>query len=188
MKITVAVTGASGSIYAIRLIDRLLMEDEVDKVYLVLSNSGRAVMDHEMAGAYVLLIQNKKIEVFDNDDFFTPIASGSNAADAMVVVPCSMGTLGRIATGVSLTLIERAADVQLKEGLPLVVVLRETPLSLIHLKNMVAIKEAGATVMPANPSFYSKPQSIEELTDTVVERICSKILPKSDKNYRWAEK
>lgn len=188
MRVTVAITGASGSIYAKRLIDRLSAQDIVETIYLVVSKSGRQVMEYETPGVYESITQMVKVTEFASDDFFTPIASGSNAAQAMVVVPCSMGTLARIAGGISWTLIERAADVQLKENLPLVMVMRETPLSLIHLKNMVAVKEAGATVMPASPSFYSKPQSIEELTDTVVERICAKILPKSEKSYRWAEK
>lgn len=186
MTVTVAITGASGSVYAERLVGALSADERVERIYVVFSKSGREVFDHECPA--VDLADRPKVEILAHDDFFTPIASGSNAAEAMVIVPCSMGTLGRVASGVSSNLIERAADVQLKEGLRLVLVVRETPLSLIHLRNMVALKEAGAVILPASPSFYSTPESVGELVDTVVYRILDQIGLKSDNSYRWAKK
>lgn len=189
MRVTVAITGASGAVYARRLVCALSGDQRVERIYLVASKSGAEVFDFECGDLLLLgLAKLPKVERLKVDDFYTPIASGSAAADAMVIVPCSMGTLGRVASGVSLNLIERAADVQLKEGLPLVMVVRETPLSLIHLRNMVSLKEAGAVMMPACPSFYSGAQTIEALADTVVERILDKIMLKSEKSYRWAKK
>ena len=117
---------------------------------------------------------------------FASVASGSAAWDAMVVVPSSVGTLGRVASGVSQTLIERAADVMLKERRQLIFVLRETPLSLIHLRNMVTVTEAGAIVLPASPSFYSNPQTIEEACNTVTERVIS-LLGITSQRYQWGE-
>ncbi|MEG2865037.1 MAG: UbiX family flavin prenyltransferase [Mucinivorans sp.] len=190
MRITVAITGASGAIYAERTVLALANDQRVEHLYIVCSKSGSEVFAYERAGRTIewLTTLSPKIELVANDNFYTPIASGSAASDAMVVVPCSVGTLGRVAGGVSTTLIERTAAVQLKEGLPLVIVLRESPLSLIDLRNMVAVKEAGAIVMPAAPSFYSLPTTIEELADTVVERILDKISLKNEKSYRWIEK
>lgn len=190
MRITVAITGASGAIYAERLVRALVAEQLVEHIYIVYSKSGGQVFAGERNGLTVasLAAESAKTELLANDNFYTSIASGSAAADAMVVVPCSVGTLGRVASGVSSSLIERAAAVQLKEDLPLVMVVRETPLSLIDLRNMITVRRAGAVVMPASPSFYSMPSTIEELVDTVVERILDKISLKSEKKYRWSEK
>lgn len=128
--------------------------------------------------------EDPRIRIFDNDDLFAPPASGSADYDAMAVVPCSVGTLGRIACGVSQSLIERAADVMLKERRRLVLVVRETPLSLIHLRNMTALTEAGAVVLPASPGFYARPSSVEELCRSVAERVTA-LLGISGPRYRW---
>lgn len=127
-----------------------------------------------------------KVEVYENDDLFAPPASGSARWDAMVVVPSSVGTIGRVASGVSQTLIERAADVMLKERRRLIFVVRETPYSLIHLRNMTALTEAGAVILPATPSFYSLPQDIEEVCQTVTERITA-MLGIEGERYEWGE-
>ncbi len=187
MRITVAITGASGAIYAQRLLLFLATHEKVEKIYTIITKSGSEVWKHELLDVCVSNI-SPKIEILDNNSFFTPIASGSNAADAMVIVPASMGSIGRIAAGVSTTLLERAADVQLKERLPLIIVARETPFSLIHLRNLTALTEAGAVILPACPSFYSSPTSIEEVADTVVERILDKLELKNEKKYRWNKK
>lgn len=159
MKIVVAVTAASGALYARLCLEQLLRAEEVSEIALVYSAHAREVADFEG----VTLPEDPRIRIFDNDDLFAPPASGSADYDAMAVVPCSVGTLGRIACGISQSLIERAADVMLKERRRLVLVVRETPLSLIHLRNMTALTEAGAVVLPASPGFYARPSSIEEL-------------------------
>ena len=167
MKVIVAVTGASGAIYAQRTLLHLLRSEQVERIALILSDTAREVIAHEG----VELPTSERIEVCDNHEMFSSVASGSASWDAMIVVPASMGSVGRIAAGISQTLIERAADVMLKERRRLVVVVRETPYSLIHLRNMITLTEAGAIVLPASPSFYSHPESIEQAVDTVVERI-----------------
>lgn len=187
MKITVAITGASGAIYAHRLLAALAREESVGRIYVVISACGRDVWAHERGDVDLCGISSK-IELFGIDDFFTPIASGSASADAMVVVPASMGAVARIATGVSTNLIERAADVMIKERKPLLIVPREAPLSTIHLRNLTTLSEVGAIVIPAAPSFYSNPSSLDDLVDTVIERILDKIGLKSENSYRWKEK
>ena len=167
MKIIVAVTGASGAIYAQRTLLQLLDCDQIERVALILSDTAREVISHEG----VELPHSERIERYDNHEMFSSVASGSASWDAMIVVPASMGSVGRIAAGISQTLIERAADVMLKERRRLIVVVRETPYSLIHLRNMTTLTEAGAIILPASPSFYSRPESIEQAVDTVVERI-----------------
>ncbi len=187
MRITVAITGASGAIYAHHLLLALEASKEVRKVYIVITSSGKQVWEYELPEV-PLPCTNDKFEVLDNNSFFETIASGSNCADAMVVVPCSMGTIGRISSGISSTLLERAADVQLKERKPLIIVPRESPLSLIHLQNMTTLCQAGSIILPASPSFYSHPQSASDIVETIVERILEKIGIKIDKIYRWKEK
>ena len=167
MNIVVAVTAASGSIYARLLVESLAASGDVGRIALVYSENARAVAEHEG----VAMPADAKIVEYSNSDLFASPASGSAAWDAMVVVPSSVGTVGRVAGGVSQTLIERAADVMLKERRRLVFVVRETPYSLVHLRNMVALTEAGAVIVPASPSFYSKPATVEELCRTVVERV-----------------
>ncbi|MBQ8778106.1 MAG: UbiX family flavin prenyltransferase [Alistipes sp.] len=180
MKIIVAITGASGGIYARQCIEQLLSANQVEQIALVVSTTAREVLQYEG----IELPISPKIVCYNNDDMFAAVASGSARYDAMVVVPASMGSVGRIASGVSLSLIERAADVMLKERRRLVVVVRETPYSLIHLRNMTTLTEAGAIVLPASPSFYSHAVTIEELAMTITERIIAHLgieLP----HYEW---
>lgn len=180
--IIVAVTGASGSIYARLVLERLLASDEVGAIGLIVSGRGGEVAGWEK----VALPQEARITRFDNDDMFASPASGSARWDSMVVVPCSMGCAGRIASGVSGDLIARAADVMLKEGRPLLLVPRETPLNLIHLRNLTALAEAGAVVLPASPSFYSHPATVEEACATVADRIVSR-LGIAHEGYQWGK-
>lgn len=183
LRIIVAVSGASGSIYARRLLDTLVTLDEVAEVALIFSSHAHSVAEQEGVSLEVV---SPKVKLYDNNDMFAPPASGSADYDAMVIIPCSMGTVGRIASGISIDLISRAADVVLKERARLVVVPREAPLSTIHLRNLTTLSECGAVVIPASPSFYSHPQTIEELTDTIVERV-AKHLGLHTPRYKWGE-
>lgn len=171
MKVIVAITGASGAIYARHTLEQLIASSEVERIALIVSEQAQQVIPFEG----ITLPDSEKIIHYDNRDMFSAVASGSASWDAMVIVPASMGTVGRVASGVSLSLIERAADVVLKERRRLVVVVRETPYSLIHLRNMTTLTEAGAIILPASPSFYSLPTTINEAVQTVVERIISHI-------------
>ena len=180
MKIIVAVTAASGAIYARQLLEQLVASPQVESIALILSTNAEAVAETEG----VTLPESGKITRYANDNLFAAPASGSARWDAMVIVPSSVGTVGRVAAGTSQTLIERAADVMLKERRRLVVVVRETPLSLIHLRNMTTLTEAGAIVLPASPSFYSRPTDIEELCSTVTERIVS-LLGIDAPHFEW---
>lgn len=182
MKIVVAITAASGAIYARQLLDTLIASTQVEKIALIHSTNAEAVAEVEG----VVLPQSDKIIRYANDNLFASVASGSAEWDAMVIIPSSVGTMSRVATGVSQTLIERAADVMLKERRRLIVVVRETPLSLIHLRNMVTLTEAGAVVLPASPSFYSNPKTIEEACNTVTERVIS-LLGITSQRYKWGE-
>ena len=182
MKIVVAVTAASGAIYARQLLAELIESNDVERIALIYSANARAVAAHEGES----MPNSPKVEVYENDDLFAPPASGSARWDAMVVIPSSVGTIGRVASGVSQTLIERAADVMLKERRRLIFVVRETPYSLIHLRNMTALTEAGAVILPATPSFYSLPQDIEEVCQTVTERITA-MLGIEGERYEWGE-
>lgn len=182
MKIIVAVTGASGAIYARQFLERVLLCNEVEQIALIVSRCGEEVVRHEG----VELPHDERIKRYSADDMFAPTASGSARYDAMVIIPASMGTVGRIASGVSLSLIERSADVMLKERRRLICVVRETPYSLIHLRNMTTLTEAGAIILPASPSFYSHPSDIEELAATLTERVLAHTgldLP----HYEWGE-
>lgn len=180
MNIVVAITAASGAIYARQLLDTLVASREVERVAVIYSANGRAVAAHEG----VTMPESAKIQEYDNENLFASPASGSARWDAMVVVPSSVGTIGRVAAGVSQTLIERAADVMLKERRRLIFVVRETPYSLIHLRNMTTLTEAGAVILPATPSFYSLPQDIEALCQTVTERVTS-MLGLECERYEW---
>ena len=186
MKITLAITGASGTMYAHRLLRKLTESDQVTCIYVVFSDSAKEVAKHELSEIDFEseILKNPKAKLLNNSDFFTPIASGSNSADAMVILPASMGSVGRIAGGISADLIARAADVMLKEGKKIIICPRETPFSLIHLRNLTTLKEAGATILPAVPSFYSKPMTVEELVDTVLERVMAQ-LGVDYKGFRW---
>lgn len=168
-KVVVAITGASGSVYAQVLLEKLLLiQDQIDQVGLVLSANARDVWEYELQNQDYL---NLPWKIWGKDDFFAPFASGSAGFDTMIICPCSMGTLGRIATGLSDDLITRSADVILKERRKLICVLRDTPYSLIHIRNMATITEAGGIICPASPSFYSRPTDFKELAATVVDRV-----------------
>ena len=166
MRILVAITGASGSLYAQRLLDNL--DPAQHQIHVVLSRYAPAVIAEELPDGLRLpagaVSHNLK-------SMNAPFASGSNAPDAMVIIPCTMGTLGRIAHGYSDDVLLRAADVVLKERKRLILVPRETPLNLIHVKNFELLIQAGATILPANPSFYNRPESVEQVVDTVVARV-----------------
>lgn len=194
MKFIVAMTGASGAIYALRLLQKLASAGH--EIALVLSEPACVSLAAEtdiklnahapdvsklMPSEY-----SSQIKIFNPRDIGAAIASGSNFHDGMIVVPCSMGTLGRIAHGTSEDLIGRAADVTLKERRKLILVVRETPFSLIHLRNMQLVAEAGAMILPANPHFYHRPQTAEEVADTVVDRILDQLGVQSD-TKRWRE-
>lgn len=182
MNIIVAITGASGAIYARQILDLLINSEDVSRVAIVMSDHARDVVEAEG----VVLPASDKVQQFANDDMWSSLASGSARWDSMIVVPCSMGTVGRIASGVSRTLIERAADVMLKERRKLVAVVREAPYSLIHLRNLTTITEAGAIVLPASPSFYFKPQTIDELAMTMSQRAVE-MLGIEVKHRSWGE-
>jgi flavin prenyltransferase len=183
-KIVVAITGASGSMYASILIDKLLaIRSQWEKVAVVMSKNARTVWETELGNQSY---NNLPLDVFETDDFNAPFASGSARYDTMIVIPCSMGTLGRIATGISSDLITRAADVILKERRKLICVVRDTPYSLIHIRNMETITLAGGIICPASPSFYSQPATIESLAATVVDRVID--LAGFDlKSFRWGK-
>ena len=182
MKIIVAITGASGTIYSRQLLEHLLRAEEVERIALIVSDMGKAVARYEG----VELPQHEKISIYENHDMFAPTASGSAQFDAMVIIPASMGSVGRISSGISSSLIERTADVMLRERRRLIIVPREAPYSLIHLRNMTSLTEAGAMILPASPSFYSHPQSIEELVETIVERIIAHLGIKQ-RHYEWGK-
>lgn len=181
-KIVIAITGASGSIYADLLIKKLgLIKDQWEQVSVVFSENAKTVWKTELGNEDYM---NIPFPVYEKNDFNAPFASGSGQYDTMIIVPCSMGTMGRIAHGVSGDLITRAADVMLKERRKLICVARETPYNLIHIKNMELITLAGGIVCPATPSFYSNPQSVEEVASTVVDRIID-LAGMQIKTYRW---
>ena len=196
-RLIVAVTGASGALYAIRFLRQA--SRLYDQVYVTMSDqapmvfateTGRALPTPFTAADY--LAEEGSSETYSNvtflssRDYFTPPASGSFRHDGMVIIPCSMGTLGRIANGISNDLTTRSADVCLKERRRLILVARETPLSLIHLRNMTAVTEAGAIVLPAVPSFYNQPKTIEDVIDTVVARVLQNLGAPQQLQPEWA--
>ena len=184
-KIVIAVTGASGSIYAKRLIEKLSkVEIQPEECGIVFSKNALDIWNYELQTEEDKL--NFPYPVYDPHDFYAPFASGSAGYNTMVIIPCSMGTLGRIASGISDDLITRAADVILKERGRLIVVPREMPYNLIHLRNMVTLTEAGAIVLPATPSFYSLPVTMDELVDTVVNRVLDLMGVKND-GFSWGK-
>lgn len=183
-KIIVSVSGASGAVYAKVLFDRLLaLKSQVDKVGVIMSDNAKDVWKYELENE---LYKNYPFDFYDKNDFMAPFASGSAQYDTMIICPCSMGTLGRIASGVSNDLTTRAADVILKERRKLILIVRETPYNLIHLNNMKTATEAGAIVCPATPSFYSKPTSIEQIALTVIDRVIDLCGIEND-SFRWSE-
>ena len=190
--LTIAVTGASGSIFAKHLLDALDRDERVGTVNLIFSDSGLRVMAEELGisgrnelVAKLLGRESAKIQQQNNADIGANVASGSYPADAMIVLPCSMGTLARIANGTANQLIERAADVCLKERRPLILCVRETPFNRIHLRNMSLAADAGATIFPVIPAFYFQPASTDEIAHEYVNRVLAHVgLPQSDA-YQW---
>ena len=183
-KIVVAVTGASGSLYTKVLFDKLAAQDDrISRVGVVMSDNARDVWNYELGND---LYRNYPFDFYDKNDFFAPFASGSAMYDTMIVCPCSMGTLGRIAQGMSDNLTTRAADVILKERRRLILVVRETPYNLIQLRNMQAVTEAGGIICPASPSFYSKPTDFEAMAATVIDRVLQ-LAGLEISGYRWGE-
>ncbi len=183
-KIVVAITGASGSIYAQLLLRKLQqLSGQIAEVGIVMSDNAKQVWEFELDNTEY---KNIPYKIYAKNDFMAPFASGSARFDTMVIIPCSMGTLGRIAAGTSDDLICRAADVVLKERRKLILVARDMPLNLIHIRNMANITEAGGVICPAVPSYYSKPQTIEEVAMTVVNRVID-LIGLENESYRWNE-
>jgi 4-hydroxy-3-polyprenylbenzoate decarboxylase len=183
-KIVIAITGASGSIYAKLLLDKLQgLQSQVAKVGIVMSKNAKEVWETELGNTD---FNKYPFNYYEKFDFSAPFASGSAGYNTMIVAPCSMGTLGRIAAGISDDLITRAADVVLKERRKLILMVRETPYNLIHIKNMETVTLAGGIICPATPSFYSRPTTIEQAAATVVDRVIDLAGLKQD-SYRWGE-
>lgn len=198
LTITLAYTGASGMPYGIRLLEMLLKSG--NRVYLLYSQVAQIVAQQEMNLA--LPSRTKEVEqlfnqrfnategqlrVFGREEWFAPVASGSNPADAMVICPCTMGTMAAIAAGLSQNLIERAADVMLKENRKLILVPRETPFSVIHLENMLKLARSGAVILPANPGFYHHPETVQEVVDFIVARTLDHLGISHTLMPRWGE-
>jgi len=183
-KIVIAVTGASGSVYAKVLLDKLItIKEQWAELAVVMTDNAKQVWQHELGNDDY---KSYPVRFFDKKDFNAPFASGSGQFNTMIALPCSMGTLGRIAAGLSDDLITRAADVVLKERRKLILVVRETPYNLIHIRNMQQVTEAGGIICPATPSFYSIPKSIEEVAATVVDRVLD-LAGLSINPYRWGD-
>jgi flavin prenyltransferase len=181
-KIVLAITGASGSVYAYKLLERLhAINAPVEEIAVIFSDTGREIWESEIGSEFH---NGGSAKEYNNDTYFAPFASGSSQYDTMIICPASMGTLGRIANGTSDDLIARTADVMLKERRKLIIVPRETPYSLIHINNMEKLTLAGAIICPATPSFYSNPKTIDDLVMTVVDRVLD--LSGFDSNgFRW---
>ena len=193
-RLVVAVTGASGALYAVRFLRQAARH--YDEIYVMLSDNAPGVFATETGGTLTRPYSARdylgdaaaydNIRFLNTKDYYTPPASGSFVHEGMVIIPCSMGTLGRIANGISSDLTTRAADVCLKERRKLILVARDTPLNLIHLRNMVAVTEAGAVVLPAVPAFYHQPKTVEDLVDTVVARVLQNLGVHQDLQPQWA--
>jgi 4-hydroxy-3-polyprenylbenzoate decarboxylase len=184
IRLIVGVTGASGAIYAKVLFDSLLqIRDQIGEVAVLFSDNAKGVWKYELENSD---FEKIPFTFYQKDDFYSPVASGSADFHAMIICPCSMGTLGRIASGVSNDLMTRAADVMLKERRKLILIARETPLNLIHINNMKTITEAGGIICPATPSFYSRPKTMEQLAATVTNRALALAGLEVD-GFRWGE-
>jgi len=183
-KIVIAITGASGSIYAKVLLDKLLsIPSQWNELSVVLTENAKEVWKTELNNDSYL---DYPIKYYTQQDFMAPFASGSGQYNTMIIVPCSMGTLGRIATGISNDLISRSADVVLKERRKLICVIRDTPYNLVHIRNMETITLAGGIIAPATPSFYSNPTTLEQVAATVIDRVLD-LAGLQIKTYRWGE-
>lgn len=190
-KIIVGITGASGSIYFVRLMERLINENIC--IYVVASEQGKKVLKYETGIELEAQIEvwkkvNSEIYLEDNDNLFSPIASGSFGSDKMIIVPCSMSTLAEIANGITKTLLIRSADVMIKERKKLVIVPRETPLSSIHLENMLKLSNLGVTILQATPGFYNFPKTMDDLINFVVGKALDSLEIKNDSYIRWEGK
>ena len=184
LRVVIGVTGASGSIYAKILLEKLSkLNNQIEKTGVVFTENAKQVWQYELNNDDFNSIP---FTTYQPNDFYAPFASGSAGYDVMIVCPCTMGTMGRIAAGTSNDLLTRAADVMLKERKKLILVTRETPLSLIHINNMKTITEAGGIIFPASPSFYSKPTTIDEVASTVVNRVLQLAGFNID-TYKWGE-
>ena len=184
IKIAIAVTGASGSIYAKVLLEQLQrLKEQVAEVSLVWSDNAYTVWQHELGNKNY---EKLPFKVWDKNDFMAPFASGSSSYSVLIICPCSMGTLGRIAGSISNDLVTRAADVMLKERHKLICVVRETPYNLVHLRNMTTVTEAGGIICPATPSFYSNPKTIEDVAYTVIGRVLQ-LAGLDAGGYKWGE-
>lgn len=183
-KIVVAITGASGSVYAKNLLEKLLLvKDQLDELSVVMTENAKEVWRTELENES---FKDYPVKFYGTTDFMAPFASGSGQYDTMILIPCSMGTLGRIASGISNDLISRAADVILKERRRLICVVRDTPYNLVHIRNMETVTLAGGIICPATPSFYSRPKTIDEVANTVVDRVLD--LSGIDiKTFRWGK-
>ena len=197
--IAVAITGASGAVYGVRLVEELLAAGS--RLSLMISNSGYTVLKEELGLAWsadaatvngtvrgYFKAAAENLTYYGEDDFFSPLASGSAAPEAMIVAPCSMGSLARIAAGLSGNLLERAADVMLKEGKPLILLPRETPLSAIHLENMLKLARLGVRIVPAMPGFYGQPQTLDDVVNFVVGKLLNQLGMEHRLSKRWGEK
>lgn len=188
-KIVVGMTGASGSIYAKRMVEYLSMNNI--EVILVSTENGKKVFEYELERKYEdwvkeLSEKNKFFKEENNNNLFAGIASGSYGFDAVVILPCSMGTMGQISGGITNNLLTRAADVALKENRTLIVVPRETPLNQIHLENMLKIARCGGTILPAMPGFYHKPQNLEEIVDFIIGKILDNLRIENKLFEKWS--
>ena len=192
--VSVAVTGASGAILAQKTLALLEEDTRVGRVHLVVTEAGQRLFAEELGissgdlkqlPSRILGHPVAKIDVLPNKDVGASIASGSYKVDAMVVIPCSMGTLGAIASGISDDLVARAADVMLKEGRKLILCVRDTPFNRVHLENMLRAQQAGAVIMPAVPAFYHQPKTVDDLVTQYVCRVLAQIGLSQDKMYRW---
>ena len=170
MKIIIGITGASGSIYAKNLIE--ILKKENFEISLVFTENGKKVWNYELPN---YPISQLNLKIYDNNNLFAPFASGNSDYDALIIVPCSMGTLAKIANGISENLITRTADVMLKENKKLILVPREMPINIIHVENFKKILLAGGKIIPASPSFYSNPQNINDLVNTVIQKILNQL-------------
>ena len=192
--VTVGVTGASGAILAQKALDLLEKDPRVARIHLVVTEAGQRLFSEELAiisgdlkqlSSRLIGRSAAKIEVLPNKDIGAAIASGSYAVDSMIVIPCSMGTLAAIASGISDDLVSRAADVMLKEVRKLVLCVRDTPFNRIHLENMLRVQQAGAVIMPAIPAFYHHPQTIDDLVTQYIYRVLAQINLPQENMYRW---